>query len=388
MKLPGACDTYSTDMADLNYLKNNNPNRFDLKPGQPSMKAVVTTGTGGYDKLDYRDVSIPEPRPGEVLLRVLAAGVNNTEINTRLGWYSSSVTSGTEQLSEKDHDTEIADGGWNEKTPFPFIQGTDCCGEVIAVASDVSTLPLGTRVLVRACIRVNGYSSMERVWMASDFDGAFAQFVRVPASEVFTVSCDWSDIELATIPCAYATAENMVHRCGVNEADRVLVTGASGGVGSAVVQLVKRRGAHVTAVAGSAKLEAVKSLGADRVVPRGANLVSELDQASIDVVIDNVAGDEFASLLKVLAPGGRYASSGAIAGPMVTMDMRDFYLKDLNLIGCTAWDEPVFPNLVGYIERGEIRPLVAKTFALEDIAIAQQEFMEKTHFGNFVLVPP
>ena len=73
---------------------------------------------------------------------------------------------------------------------------------------------------------------------------------------------------------------------------------------------------------------------------------------------------------------------------MVNLDMRDFYLKDLNLIGCTSWDEPVFPNLVGYIERGEIRPLVAKTFDLADIALAQQEFLTKRHIGNFVLVPP
>ena len=105
-------------------------------------------------------------------------------------------------------------------------------------------------------------------------------------------------------------------------------------------------------------------------------------------MIDNVAGDGFALMPKLLRRGGRYASSGAIAGPMVRFDMRDFYLKDLNLIGCTAWDEPVFPNLVGYIERGEIRPLVAKTFALADIADAQREFLEKKHVGNFVLVPP
>ncbi|MEM9105603.1 MAG: zinc-binding dehydrogenase, partial [Pseudomonadota bacterium] len=96
----------------------------------------------------------------------------------------------------------------------------------------------------------------------------------------------------------------------------------------------------------------------------------------------------FPQMLKVLKRGGRYVSSGAIAGPIVELDMRDMYLKDITLIGCTAWDEPVFPNLVGYIERGEIRPIVAKTFPLMDIAKAQQEFLEKTHFGNFVLIPP
>jgi len=352
------------------------------------MKAVVTVGNGGYDKLHYRDVPVPVPGPGEVLLKVLAAGVNNTEINTRLGWYSSSVEGGTEQLSEAGDDSAIEDGGWNETTPFPLIQGTDCCGEVVAWGEGVDRPAVGQRVLVRACMRVNGFGSLDNIWMASDFDGAFAQYVKVPASETFAVDCDWSNAELATIPCAYGTAENMLHRAGVGESDRVLVTGASGGVGSAVVQLAKRRGAHVTAIAGSSKLDAVRGLGADRVIPRGNDVSDELPDACVDAVIDNVAGPQFGQLLKLLARGGRYASSGAIAGPMTRMDMRDFYLKDLTLIGCTAWDEPVFPNLIGYVEKGEIRPLVAETFELKDIAVAQQAFLKKTHFGNFVLLPP
>jgi NADPH:quinone reductase-like Zn-dependent oxidoreductase len=376
-------------MPNLSYLTNVEPARFELKPGQATMKAVVTTGNGDYDMLDYRDVPVPQAGPGEVLLRVLAAGVNNTEINTRLGWYSASVSSGTDQFADSDRDTgQLADGGWNQATPFPFIQGTDCCGEVVARADDVDALQVGERVLVRACMRLDGYQSLENIWMASDFDGAFAQYVKVPASEVFSVDCDWSDAELATIPCAYGTAENMVHRAGVSAADHVLVPGASGGVGSAVVQLCKRRGATVTAIAGKSKMDSVAGLGVERILERNADLVAELGQSSVDVVIDNVAGAAFPSLLKLLRRGGRYASSGAIAGPLVELDMRDFYLKDLNLIGCTSWDEPVFPNLVGYIERGEIKPLLAKTFDLKDIALAQQEFLKKEHFGNFVLLPP
>jgi len=375
-------------MPELEYLTGSNADRFVLRPGQKTMKAVVTTGNGGYDKLDYRDVPMPVAGPGELLLKVLAAGVNNTEINTRLGWYSSSVTSGTEQFAASDSDgTEPADGGWNETTPFPFIQGTDCCGEVVDQAGDIESAWTGARVLVRACMRLHGFEALDNIWMASDFDGAFAQYVKVPASEVFKVDCDWSDVELATIPCAYGTAENMVHRTGVSAGDHVLVTGASGGVGSAVVQLAKRRGAQVTAVVGKSKIDALARLEIDRIIERGADLVAELGESSVDVIIDNVAGPGFEPLLKLLRRGGRYASSGAIAGPMVSMDMRDFYLKDLLLIGCTAWDEPVFPNLIGYIERGEIVPLVAKTFALEDIVSAQQEFLQKAHFGNFVLVP-
>lgn len=374
-------------MHDLRYLSATDPHRFELRADQPAMKAVVTVANGGYDKLDYRDVPVPVPRPGEVLLKVLAAGVNNTEINTRLGWYSSSIEGGTEQLSESSGELDIEDGGWNETTPFPLIQGTDCCGEVVAHAEGVNDPEIGSRVLVRACMRRNGFDSLENIWMASDFDGAFAQYVAVPASEVFVVKSDWSSTELATIPCAYGTAENMLHRAGAGDSDRVLVTGASGGVGSAVVQLAKRRGAHVTAIAGKSKLGAVQALGADHVIPRGADLTRALPDSSIDVVIDNVGGDQFGLLLKLMARGGRYASSGAIAGPITTMDMRDLYLKDLTLIGCTAWDEPVFSNIITYIEQDEIRPLVANVFDLEEIAAAQEEFLKKTHVGNFVLVP-
>lgn len=375
-------------MTDLTYLITSRPERFNSHPDKPVMKAVVTVASGGYDKLHYCDVPVPEAGPGEVLLKVLAAGVNNTEINTRLGWYSSSVEGGTEQLSEASDDSAIEDGGWNETTPFPLIQGTDCCGEVVALGEGVNGPAIGTRVLVRACMRAHGFDSLDNIWMASDFDGAFAQYVKVPASEVFGIDCNWTDTELATIPCAYGTAENMLHRAGVNASDCLLVTGASGGVGSAVVQLAKRRGAYVIAVAGASKLDAVRSLGADEVIPRDKDLNRELQASSVNVVIDNVAGDQFTGLLKLMAQGGRYASSGAIAGPITTLDMRDFYLKDLTLIGCTAWDEPVFPNLIHYIEKDEIRPLVAKTFELKDIAAAQEEFLKKTHVGNFVLLPP
>ena len=366
--------------------------RFDIRNCSVAMKAVVTTGNGGYEKLDYRDVPMPKLASNEVLLQVLAAGVNNTEINTRLGWYSSNVTRGTEDLASGEREMQAArekgDGGWNEATPFPFIQGTDCCGRVVAVAPRGDENILGARVLVRPCMRRAGWESLENIWMASDFDGAFAQFVKVPASEVFPVNCEWSDAELGTIPCAYGTAENMLHRAKVASDDHVLIAGASGGVGSAAVQLAKRRGAKVTAIAGQAKTEKVKAIGADLVFARDADIVDRLGEKSVDVVVDNVAGPRFGGMLKVLKRGGRFVSSGAIAGPLVELDMRDFYLKDLTLIGCTAWDEPVFPNLVSYIEKGEIIPLLAKSFPLDKIVEAQREFTEKRHVGKFVLIPP
>ncbi len=353
-----------------------------------TMKAVLTTGNGGFERLVYTEVPLPTPGPGEVLIKVLAGGMNNTEINTRLGWYSSSVTKSTNEVSSaSDTPSEPkADGGWNQATPFPFIQGTDCCGVVVQAESAGKTL-LGRRVLVRPCMRKFGSLSLENVWMGSDFDGAFAQYLKVPANEVFPVQCTWSDTELGSIPCAYGTAENMLHRGGVKAGEVVLVTGASGGVGSAAVQLAKRRGARVIAIAGRKKHPRMAELQVDTLFDRKVDLIAEIGEQSVDVVVDNVAGENFRTMIKLLKRGGRLTSSGAIAGPIVSFDMRDMYLKDVSFIGTTAWDEPVFANLVGYIENGEIRPLVAATYPLADIVAAQKEFMKKEHVGKFVLIP-
>ena len=354
------------------------------------MKAVVTTGNGSYDKLVYRDVPIPSVGYGEVLIRVLAAGINNTEINTRLGWYASSIDDATDALvgRERTSSEAICGGGWNGTTPFPLIQGTDCCGRVVECGDAVDETLIGQRVLVRPCMRNQGFAAWAHRWMASDFDGAFAEYVKVPASEVFPVDCDWSDQELATIPCAYGTAENMLHRAGVTTGDRVLVTGASGGVGSAALQLAKRRGARVIAVASGDKHPALAALGVDRLLERAADLLDVLGESSLDVIVDNVAGASFGSRLKLLRAGGCLVTSGAIAGPRVDLDLRDLYLKDIRLQGTTAWEEPVFGNLVRYIERGEIRPLLAGSYPLKDIVEAQQVFMKKRHVGKLVLVPP
>ncbi|MEI8238462.1 MAG: zinc-binding dehydrogenase [Actinomycetota bacterium] len=360
-----------------------------MTSGLPAtMKAVVTTGTGGYARLDFRDVPVPQLSPGDVLLRVLAAGVNNTDVNLRLGWYSSAVSHGTATLAAASPSAPLGDAGWSGDSPFPLVQGADCCGRVVAVGSPSDGGLLGARVLVRSCMRTNGFGSMDTVWLGSDIDGAFAQYVKVPASEVFAVRSDWTDVELATVPCAYATAENMLQRAGLVAGEHVLVTGASGGVGSAVVQLARRRGAFVSAIASHSKWSAVEALGAQRLLDRADDVVAALGAGSVDLVVDNVAGPGFAAMPHALRRGGRYVTSGAIAGPIVSLDLRDLYLRDIALIGCTAWDEPVFPQLVSYIEAGEIRPVVAGVFALADIAEAQRTFLLKAHVGNFVLVPP
>ncbi len=339
--------------------------RFDPAPGEATMLAVVTRGNGGLEQLDYREVRRPRPAEGEVLVRVLAAGVNATDVNTRAGWY--------------------AEGGWSSPSPFPFIQGTDCCGLVAGAGPGCDEAIVGQRVLVRPCMRPHGFGSPETIWLGSDFDGSFAQYVLAPASEVFPVHSGLSDDELAVVPCSFGTAENMLARAGVRSGQHVVVTGASGGVGSAAVQLARLRGAEVTAITSESKAARVRDLGAARVVLRG--LTAVLEEQSADVVVDNVSGPGLERLLAVLRRGGVYVSSGAIAGPDVGFDKRTFYLRDLTMLGCTAWDEAVFPALVEYLERDQLRPPVAAAFPLERIAEAQTELLEQRHVGSYVLVP-
>jgi NADPH:quinone reductase-like Zn-dependent oxidoreductase len=347
------------------------------------MTGIVLTGHGGPEKLHLRhDLPVPVPKDGEVLIRVAASAVNNTDINTRIGWYSKAVDGATSEPARPD----VADASWSGvPLQFPRIQGADCCGHVVAVGQGVDPTRIGERVIVRNMLRSYVEWRPYECWtFGSEVDGGFAQFAVAPSRETHAVRCNWSDAELASIPCAWSTAENMLHRAQVG-AERVLITGASGGVGSAAVQLAKRRGAFVIALTGATKAAEVRALGADLCLDRGADL---RQVAPVDVVIDMVGGAGVPSLLGALRPGGRYAVAGAIAGPICDLDLRTLYLKDLTLYGCTFQEDEVFANLIRYIEAGEIRPTVARTYPLAEIAQAQADFLSKSHTGKLVLIPP
>jgi NADPH:quinone reductase-like Zn-dependent oxidoreductase len=355
------------------------------------MRGVLLKGHGGFEQLEYReDIAVPVPGPGEVLIRVAAAAINNTDINTRIGWYSKSVTDATAATSsESNARAKAEDGGWTGAAlRFPRIQGADACGCIVAAGAGVDAARVGERVLIEPLLRAASPGRPHHaLYFGSECDGGFAEFTKVPALHAHKVESPLSDAELASFPCAYSAAENMLARTGLAEGEIVLITGASGGVGSAAVQLARRRGAHVVAVAGVSKAAEVESLGAHRIVPRDADLISAVGRESSDVVIDVVGGPQWPQLLEVLRRGGRYAVAGAIAGPLVALDLRTLYLKDLRLLGCTMFEPGVFANLVRYIERREIKPVVWKTFPLRDIVQAQQEFLGKAFTGKIVLIP-
>lgn len=340
-----------------------------------TMFGIALIGHGGPEMLEYRDdLPMPNPAPNEVLVRVLAAGVNNTDINTRIGWYS-----------KGDQDSD--DAGWNGAAlQFPRIQGADVCGEIVAVGSGVDLGRIGARILIEPCLReANGQILGSPWYFGSECDGGFAQFVTVAARHAYDINSPLSNVELASFPCSYSTAENMLTRAAVKAGETVLVTGASGGVGSAAVQLAKARGAVVITVTSAAKSSSLMEIGADKILHRGDNYVEGLGNNSVDVVIDLVGGPQWPELLEILRPHGRYAVSGAIAGPMVELDIRTLYLKDLSFFGCTILEPEVFGNLVALIENGRIAPLVAQTFALKQINEAQTSFQKKTHTGKIVL---
>lgn len=339
------------------------------------MRGILLIGHGGLEKLVYqRDIPVPVPGPHDVLIKVSAAGVNNTDLNTRLGWYSKS-------------EADLNDASWSGNAiQFPRIQGADVCGRVVAIGDQVDSKFLNERVLVEPCIHEADGKKLDQPWyFGSECDGGFAEFTVVAARHAHSIKSELSDVELASFPCSFSTAENLLTRANVSVNDVVLVTGASGGVGSAVIQLARARGAHIIAITSLSKADKILEIGAISTLARDADLVGELGSNSVDVVIDLVAGKQWPKLLDVLKPFGRYAVAGAVAGPLVELDVRTLYLKDLSLLGCTVLDESVFPKLINRIETGEVLPIVASTFSLSQIPKAQKQFKAKQHIGKFVI---
>lgn len=362
-----------------------------------TMRAVLLTAHGGLDKLAYRtDAPKPVAARGEVLIRVRACGLNNTDVNTRTAWYSKSTTAAT--TGQALDDARAEDAAWGgSPIRFPRIQGGDVAGVVAAVGEGVDAALVGQRVLVDPCFRdlqkpedINLYS-----YLGSEHDGGFADYTVAPAQQVHPINTPLSDAECATFAIAYLTAENMLNRVQVKKGDAVLVTGASGGVGSALLQLAKRRGAKVIGICSGDKIDQLQPLGADALLAREEvaadsaaltnGIAAVCKQPTVTVVADVVGGGQFAAVVGCIARGGRYVTSGAIAGPVVDLDLRTLYLRDLTLAGATYSPPGTFADLVGYIERGEIRPLLAAQYPLAQLHMAQQAFIDKKHIGNIVV---
>lgn len=355
------------------------------------MRAALLKDIGGPEVLEVRDdVPVPRAGPGDVVVRVGACGLNNSDINTRVGWYSRSITTATEESGYQD--ANLHDVGWSRKgLSFPRIQGSDVVGVVVEVGKGARVDLMGRRVMVDPCLRDrrrpdNPYFAG---YLGSELDGGFAEFCAVPSENAYPISTDIPDEELAAFPCSWSTAEHMLQRAELRRRETVAVPGASGGVGSALVQLAKVRGARVVAVTSRSKLDEVAKLGADHVVVRQDGRVPDAAVAAnggpFHVVADVVGGGDFGAWLEALRHGGRYVTSGAIAGPIAKLDLRTLYLKDLSLHGATVYEPAVFSDLVGYIETGSVRAVVGDCYPLSGIHAAQEAFLAKNHVGKLVI---
>ena len=356
-----------------------------------TMPAMVLMAHGDLDQLQWHQHwPTPIAHAGEALIKVHACGLNNTDVNTRTAWYSKGVSGATTGAgSEEANDDDATWGG--APVQLPRIQGADVVGTVVAVGDGVATALVGRRVLVDTWIRDwDEPMNLDRCgYYGSECDGGFASYAKADHRQVHPIDSALSNEELATFATAYVTAENMLNRAQVGEGDVVLVPGASGGVGSALLQLCRRRGAKTVALANVAKHAQIRDI-ADVLLPRSPqNLRQSLQQAlgrdTVSVLADVVGGSGWSTCLDVIARGGRLTCAGAIAGPMVEFDLRTFYLRDLTFTGATIVPPGVFADIVRYIERGEVKPLLAASYPLNRLRDAQQAFIDKLHVGNIVV---
>ena len=348
----------------------------------PTMRAVLLTGHGGLDRLEVvQHHPCPSPAAGEVLVRVGACAINATDVNTRVGWYA------------RDDDN----GAWDEPLRFPRVQGADVCGEVVAVGQSLPAttltpaLAVGDRVMVDPWLRNRDHP--ERLdgcgYVGSEIDGGYAEYLVVPMENAHPVHAALSDAELASFATSSGTALNMLERVGLRAGETVLVTGASGGVGTALVHIARLFGATVVAVTTAEKAERVLAEGAHVVLDRAQPLAPQLSATrgarTVDVVADVVGGAQWGEAIDLLRRGGRYVVSGALAGAVVPLDLRTLYLNDLTMFGATVMPPGLFARLVGMVERGELAPSIAAIYRFSEVRQAHEAFARKEHVGKLIL---
>jgi NADPH:quinone reductase-like Zn-dependent oxidoreductase len=347
------------------------------------MTAAVLHRHGGPEALEVRDDwPVPQPGPGQVLVQVGAAALNNTDIWTREGAYG--------LQGQPD-----ARAGWRGPLDFPRVQGGDIAGTVSEVGDDVPEAWVGRRVLVDPAFYAGEREDAVPVGLlGSEADGGFATYVVVDAVRLHDMSdSPLSDEELAALPVAYGTAMGMLERGRIGKGEVVLVTGASGGVGFAVVQLAAARGARVMALTSGAKAEAVRGAGAEVTLSRDmdpADLQRELRAAApggLDAVADVAGGPWLERMLPALHDGARWVIAGAVAGPVVSFDLRRLYLHNLTLIGSSMHTPAHFAALAELARTGALRPRIAASYRLADIHAAEDEFSRGSRIGKISIVP-
>jgi len=365
------------------------------------MKGVQLTGHGGLDCLQYReDIPVPYPGPGDVLVKVTATAKNNTDRKVREGLYGTNDAEATTSFQM------AASSGLT----FPRIQGADVVGRVVAVGQGVAASRLGERGLLDFNIYAD---DREDINLTPDYyghgaDGGFAEYVVVPSAQFHAMPDDlMSDAELATLGmCSWQTAYHMLTSASVSDGEQVLISGASGGVGTALIQLCRLMGAVPHAISSPGKAEGLRKLGAESVIDRSGldgsqawlrAVAKATGDATIDAVMDLSGGAITNPLLDVMTQRmparttyPRLAIAGASAGNITEIYWTKIYLFQIRIFGVSHGTRAEAGQLMQWIRSGALQPVLHGTFRLSELRRAETYFAEQRrtdYLGKIVIVP-
>lgn len=343
------------------------------------MKAVLFRQHGGPEVLEYTDFPTPEPKPGEVLVRLKAAALNRMDVMVRNGWPGL-------------------------KLELPHINGADGAGEVAALGEGAEGFEVGDPVVINpnlGCGKCEyclaGRDNLCRDWhlLGETVRGTYAQYAAVPARQLYRLPDGFDYHRAAAAALVYQTAwHSLVVRGNLRRDETVLVVGAGGGVNTASIQIARHVGAHVIAVGSEAgKLEKAKSIGAGILIDRSKEadwsraVYAATGKQGVDVVVDNV-GTTFMQSLRALRKGGRLLTVGNSGGPKFEIDNRFIFAKHLSILGSTMSTTADFKQVMDLIVAGKLQPILDSTFPLEQAAAAQERLWRNENFGKITLEIP
>jgi NADPH:quinone reductase-like Zn-dependent oxidoreductase len=340
------------------------------------MKAILFHHHGGPEVLKYSEVPNPETKPGEVLVKLRAASLNRLDLTVRKGWPGLHLD-------------------------FPHINGADGAGDVIALGSGANQFHIGDRVVINANLGcgkceycLSGNDNMCREWnlLGETVNGTYVEFISLPERQLYKLPPEFDYHSAAAAALVYQTAwHSLISRGCLHAGETVLIVGAGGGVNTACLQVAKLCGAQVIVVGSNAeKLKLVESLGADALVDRSKQddwskaVYLATAERGVDVVVDNV-GTTFKMSLRSLRKGGRLLTVGSTGAPTFEIDNRFIFAKHLSIIGSTMSPLKDFRTVMDLVVSGKLNPVLDKTFALKDAAIAQERLEKNEQFGKITL---
>lgn len=342
------------------------------------MRAVFFKEHGGIEKLEYGYLPEPSVGSGEILVRVKACALNHLDIWTRQGMPG-------------------------VKIPLPHILGCDIAGEVVKLGPHARGISVGKKVVIApgiSCGRCHfcrsGWDSLCEQYKIIGFqvDGGYAEYVKAPAKNLIPISKRWTFEEWAAVPLVFLTAWHMlITRAGLKKGESVLIHAAGSGVGSAAIQIAKYVGARVLTTVGSdEKIKRARALGADEVINYEKNDFSvEVKRLTrnrgADVVFEHIGPTTFQKSLAALARKGRLVTCGVTSGPMVVMDLRFLFVRQLSLFGSYMGGMKELRTVIRLLHKGKLRPVVDKIFPLREAKEAHARMLDRRNFGKIVLIP-